>query len=122
MVKTWVMICLLVAAPLIARGIEKSRPMSEMHGDCSSYKTDLHEELAAWERPSLSISANDRISLPLLRKVSLALQESQKVNLPQKPEKSFPVNGQSFAGVFPPRFAKSGFVRVAAGQDLVRPR
>lgn len=99
----------------IAISAEKSRPMDEMHGDCSNYKTKLQEELSAWENPSLAIPATAKEPLPLMRKVSLALSESQKVKLPQKPEKSFAGKGPSYAGIFPLRFSKTGQVRIAAG-------
>ncbi len=113
---TWIIGLLLMASSTL--GAEKSRPMDQMHGDCGEYETPIQEELSAWDRGTTKISANDAQPLPLLKRVSLALNESEQVKFLQKPEKTFPVTGKSYAGIFTLSPGKKGNLRIAAGAKL----
>lgn len=95
---------------------EKNRPMNEMQGDCSNYKMNLQDDMQAWDKPSVVVSESG--SILFSKRSSLALMESEKVKLPLPPQKTFPIEGKRYAGVFTLRPEKSGHIRVSAGSRL----
>lgn len=99
-------------------GTEMSRPMNEMHGDCSNYEMNVNKEMALWDENATAIPAESQASLPLSKRVSLSLTKQGLIHLVHDPAKSFPVNGQAYAGVFRVRASKTGTLKIAAGQKL----
>ncbi len=102
------------ALSVAAVASEKSRPMSEMHGDCSAYKTDLSREFSIWKENAVVIPAKSLIALQYSKKISLSLSKKGEVAFIFPPEKSFPINGPSFGGVFQLTSPKNGKLRISS--------
>lgn len=96
--------------------MEKSRPMSEMHGDCANYQMDLKKELELWEKEARPVASAK--SIPLGQRLDLRLTEQSKVSFTVKPEKASPPKEKTFAGVFKVRPDFDGTLRAAAGGKL----
>lgn len=113
------MVQLIVYALLLSsngNAAEMSRPMSEMHGDCSNYKLNVKTALAAWEMPATSVTA--KTAIPFSKRASLQLTERAAVQFIQKPEKEFTAGGKEFGGLFTFRTGKEKSLSVAAGSKV----
>ncbi len=95
---------------------EKSRPMSEMHGNCTAFKTDLARELILWREKATKVTDADL--LPLEKKVSLPLTLHSRVAYLVQPEKKVSGKKKKYGGVFLFRVAKAGKYKVSAGAKL----
>ena len=117
----WVLLLVLVSNIALAQ--EKGRPMSEMRGDCSAFKMNLTQELALWKENGLRAKSGE--SLPVSKRLNLALSPTNAVKFITPPGKTFPVEGQTYAGVYSFETTEGGIYRVSAGAkvwfDVVHP-
>ena len=92
---------------------EKSRPMSEMHGNCSSYKTNLAREFSLWKNNA----SGQNVDKPLefSKKMSLLLAKQADLKFVVPPEKAFPIKGHSYGGLFQLTSPKNGILRISSG-------
>lgn len=103
------------AFPLRASA-ETSRPMDEMHGDCSSYRMNVRKELAAWPAPAQKPGALD--ALEIGKKLALPLSAQASVRYLLEPEKRFAPKGAAYGGVFRFRAPKTGDFLISAGSKV----
>ncbi len=97
--------------------------MAQMQGTCEDYKIDIRAELKIWESPPEKLTSLADIAarkgksgeLAIGESANLALHPEGKVNWMAKPERTFPLKGQAYAGAVMVRAAKSGTHRVAIG-------
>ncbi len=98
------------------------RPLQE---SCDNYQMDISDELALWEKTSLSKDIFQTVSppeitgtLPLERKLEMSLTPQDKVKFVVLPEKSFLDSGKSFAGLFFVSVPDSGVYRFFSDSRL----
>ncbi len=118
MKKLWITIATIALLPGLSTAEEKSRPMSEMHGNCSNYKTDLKQAFKIWNEPSVMISSAESKNLPFAKRLSLKLTKDSQLKFVHQPEKSFPVSGERYGGIFKFRSSTSRTIQVMAGSKL----
>lgn len=105
---------LLLFVPPVPAHAETSRPMSEMHGNCENFKSDVKRELALWKDKGLRVPSGE--SLRLGKKLHLPLAKDASYLV--KPGKTFSVKGESFGGVFALRRVSGSKLRVSAGSKV----
>lgn len=97
---------------------EKSRPMDEMHGDCSAYKIDLSNEFKKWKEEPTTVkqSASEKISLD--QKIKLQLETQSSVSFAVPPGKTYPPEPIKHAGLVSLKVKESGRYLISAGERL----
>ncbi|MGE0631915.1 MAG: hypothetical protein AB7O96_05880 [Pseudobdellovibrionaceae bacterium] len=98
---------------------EKSRPMDEMHSDCSAYSVPLKSEFELWKKQSRSLQQEDKTAQASIgEKLNLKLVKQTDLQLPSPPEKSFAKGDLRFAGFFPLSIKEPGDYRVSIGSKV----
>lgn len=97
---------------------ETSRPMSEMHGACGAFETNLASELKAWDQKEINLTQGADQKIPLGEKAKIQLSSEDKVKLVAPPEKSFPVKDSRYAGLLKFSVKEDGDYRVSLGAKL----
>lgn len=104
-----------------ANGGEPTRPMTEMHGDCANYLTDVSRDLALWALPVEALAAGvapmTATTAPLERRLRLALRPHSEVRFAAAPEQ---MRGapDKFSGLVAIRTAEAGAYRLSASNGL----
>lgn len=109
------------AAASTASAGEPARPMTEMHGDCANYLTDLRPDMALWAQPVEAIVASSApataAAAPLETRLRIALKPHPEVRFPAAPEQ---MRGapDKFSGLIAITTGAAGAYRVSAGNGL----
>ncbi len=106
---------LLVYFSATIQAAEKSRPMNEMHGDCSAYATNLAAEFKLWEQQPTILTHGKPEKISLEKKNGLKLEKQNKINYLATPEKSFTAETKKYGGLFYFKTDSQGYYRISAG-------
>lgn len=113
------MICVAIML-LLAFGwarAEMTRPMDEMHGDCSHFAVNLKREFRLWAESSSTIVSADTEMLPVSKKISLLLRDQATLHFAADPAKVFPTE-RPHGGIFEFDAKSSGQYRVSVGSKI----
>ena len=95
---------------------ETSRPMSEMHGDCSHYAVNLSKEIGLWSQQAVQVKSQVG-AVPIAMKLELTLVNQKEVKYTVPPAKTFPTK-EPRGGIFSFEVPESGQYRVSAGSKI----
>lgn len=104
-----------------AMGGEPVRPMSEMHGDCANFLTDVTRDMALWAQPATAIAASATsgaaASAPLEKRLRIALKPHPDVRFAAAPEQ---MRGapDTFSGLVAITTGAAGAYRLSASNGL----
>lgn len=100
---------------------EPARPMAEMHGDCSNYRTDVSRDLVLWaQAPKTIVAGKDRAgaaAAPVEARLDVTLAEHPDVAFAAVPEQMRGA-ADKFSGLLEVRTGAAGAYRVSAGSGL----
>lgn len=119
--KTLIVAGLAWASATAALGGEPARPMTEMHGDCSNYLTDISGDLTLWAKAPTPIvaasTAAEAPAAPLESRLRIALKPHPEVRFAAAPEQ---MRGtpEKFSGLIAVKVEAAGAYRVSASNGL----
>lgn len=123
--KKYLFSSLLASSLLISTAFaaEEHKPFNEMQGDCKNFSSDMKNELAIWNKPSMDLTFSSDAStnpplLPANSKTTIKLNPENKVAFLVKPEKSFTSSNQSYAGIVKLQIEKNGTYYISANNKV----